>query len=895
MVKNARILIVMAVAIGAAFALAPAVEANASGPRLEDMTLEAGAAGPVIRVQTTGVLDTIHYSPQPGVWIVEMPDASMGGTTRVVEEPELGIERAEVAPIEEFGASRGTRLTVWLSDPAQLEVVRQNEVLELVFTEVDTARRPSVDAAAVAVAQPEVTVEDALPESAPPVVASAPSETQVPEAERAVPKTSERPVANESSAQLSRGENLYRVGVARNHDGLGIELTADGALDANVFALEGPDRLVLDLAGVVCRVQEPRLEVADAGVLRVRAAQFRSVPEPVTRVVIDLTDAALATDYQLQRQTEGAVLWLGGLPTPATSAETVRVASNEPAQLPQETAPEPAPDTSAADVAEQPEAVAGANEPAPMPSVMVAAAPAPAVDEPAAAPVTIPPVRIADDAATSEAPNVGERSAEDNAIAWSTAKPSSTTAEPRWEADAPWPDEPEQLVERAPARQVLPSSPGSEAQFETKQVDSEERRFTGDPISLSLKDADIKDILKMFATLTNLNIVLDRGVSGSVTVELKDVPWDQALDLILRINNLDYTLENNVLRVAPLRQLEREREARAMYLEQQALSGPMTTVVRPLSYATAKEVAGLLKGGGGGGQGAGNFLLSPRGVVVVNDRTNTLIIRELSDRVEGLMALIDTLDTPTPQVVIEARIVETTRDFSERLGVNWGFSSVMDAEHGNDTGLDFPNSIEIGGGVGLGVPSPGRAGTTGDALLAFTFADILNTFNLDFQLTAAESDGLVKVISTPKITAQNNQTAEIQSGVQLPVQTVANNTTTVQYIDVTLSLNVTPQITAEGTIMLDVQIAKREPAVGLAVTGGQNAPITTRDAQTKVLVRDGGTTVIGGIYQINDQTSQNAIPVLNKIPVIGWLFRNREVTTRHDELLIFITPRIMKY
>jgi type IV pilus assembly protein PilQ len=517
--------------------------------------------------------------------------------------------------------------------------------------------------------------------------------------------------------------------------------------------------------------------------------------------------------------------------------------------------------------------------------------------EPDMEPVTIPPVRIAEAEVDADVSTVDEPSDS----SWSQPRPSPAPAdeasEPRWEAEAPWPESREQLVERAPARQVLPSTPGPAAQFETKQVASDERQFTGDPISLSLKDADIKDILKMFATLTNLNIVLDRGVSGSVTVELKDVPWDQALDLILRINNLDYVLENNVLRVAPLRQLEAERASRAAYLRQQALSGPMSTVVRPLSYAEASEVAGLLQSGGGGGE-VGNFLLSERGVVVVNERTNTLIIRELTDRVEGLMALVDTLDTPTPQVVIEARIVETTRDFSERLGVNWGFSSVMDAEHGNDTGLDFPNEIEFGGGVNYGVAAPGRgdgSGVSSSSVLAFTFTDILNTFNLDFQLTAAESDGLVKVISTPKITAQNNETANIQSGVQLPVQTVANNTTTVQYIDVTLSLNVTPQITAEGTIMLDVQIAKKEPAVGLAVAGGQNAPITTRDAQTKVLVRDGGTTVIGGIYQINDQTAKNAIPGLSKIPLVGWLFRNREITTRHDELLIFITPRIMKY
>ena len=865
MVNNARILIVMAVALCATLAVGPALEANASGPRLEDMTLEAGTAGPVIRVQTTGVLDTIHYSPQPGVWIVEMPDADSDGRVRVIEEPELGIERAEIAPIEEFGTSRGTRLTVWLDHPTQLEVLRETGAIELVFSDVDGSG--VLPAVTLAAPEPAVMVEEALPSpstSGEEALSSSPtsgedvaatqtvSGADVPEPEPSVVVAID-PVP---------GENLYEVALASENGRLGVVLTADGSLTTNPFTLDSPDRLVLDLNGVVCRVQEPRIEVGSHGVLRVRAAQFRSVPEPVTRVVIDLADDQTAAGYEVLTGADGASIWFGSAPP---SAEPVSVAMSTAAKQEQQEPPfhtdtsapfEPAEEQNARVSDDEITEPVSRDQP-----VEVAEESRPDVTP--APPVVIPPVLVVAEPLDAE-PVVSDET-------------------PSWEADAPWPSSSDELIERAPARQVLPIDTAG-AEFEAKEVDSEEVRFTGDPISLSLKDADIKDILKMFATLTDLNIVLDRGVAGSVTVELKEVPWDQALDLILRINNLDYTLENNVLRVAPLRQLEAERAARAAYLKQQALSGPMTTIVRPLSYATAGEVAGLLKSGGGA---EGNFLLSERGVVVVNERTNTLIIRELTDRIEGLMALIDTLDTPTPQVVIEARIVETTRDFSERLGVNWGFSSVMDAEHGNDTGLDFPNEIGVEGRANYAVASP--------SFLSFTFADILNTFNLDFQLTAAESEGLVKIISTPKITAQNNQSANIQSGVQLPVQTVANNTTTVQYIDVTLSLDVTPQITAEGTIMLDVSIAKREPAVGLAVSGGQNAPITTRDAQTKVLVRDGGTTVIGGIYQINDQSSNNRVPALSKIPILGALFRSREITTRHDELLIFITPRIMKY
>jgi type IV pilus assembly protein PilQ len=276
-----------------------------------------------------------------------------------------------------------------------------------------------------------------------------------------------------------------------------------------------------------------------------------------------------------------------------------------------------------------------------------------------------------------------------------------------------------------------------------------------------------------------------------------------------------------------------------------------------------------------------------RGSVVVDDRTNTLIIRDTVERVEGVLRLIDQLDLPTPQVVIEARIIETTRRWAYRLGMNWGFSGVSDAEHGNTTGLTFPNHGAVQGDVLLDRP--------GNGVVSFTFADILDTFNLDFQLSAGEEDGLLKVVSTPRITTQNLQDAMIRSGLQIPVQTIANNTVTVQYVDATLNLNVKPQITAEGTINLDVSIKKQEPILAFAVLGGQNAPIFTREAQTQLLIRDGGTAVIGGIYQINEERQTSKVPGLAKVPILGWLFRSRENSRNHDELLIFITPRIVKY
>jgi type IV pilus assembly protein PilQ len=277
--------------------------------------------------------------------------------------------------------------------------------------------------------------------------------------------------------------------------------------------------------------------------------------------------------------------------------------------------------------------------------------------------------------------------------------------------------------------------------------------------------------------------------------------------------------------------------------------------------------------------------MSRRGDIVVDARTNTLIIREIPTFLPAVLQLIENLDTSTPQVMIESRIVETTKTLGRSLGINWGFNGVADVAHGNTTNLTFPNNVDGGFRVGL---------ENGPVLGAIRLGNILDTFNLDISLTAAENQGLLKIISSPKLAALTNTAALIQSGVQIPVQTTVNNTTTVIYVDATLRLEVTPQITAEGTILLNVSVQKREPAVALNLALGQNVPLTIREYRGQVLVRDGGTTVIGGIFQINDQDQNNMIPGLWKIPILGNLFRNKTRTEKHDELLIFITPRILR-
>jgi type IV pilus secretin PilQ/predicted competence protein len=781
MMKNARSL----VAIAACVLLGTGVPllAEESIPTIEGMGVEAGPSGPVLHLRATEELETVHYSPQPGVWVVELPEANWNQGAGLITEPGLGIERAELDHVEEFG-KKVSRLTIWLDEPAQLMLDPAVGRLNLIFTFFTGP----VSSDAPAVSREEV------------LVASSGDAAAAPD--------------RGSASSVGGPANLYEVVPVRTGDGVVVELKSDRRLHVRAFTLPEPRRLVLDLEGVINHVDHHLMPVNAPLVSQVRVAQFQATPVPVTRVVVDLRGQA---DYSINETATGATVSVGAdgsIPPPRTESVQVGQAGViEMHRSPPESASEPEP-------AEE-----------------VASALFDLPDE-------SPPVEVITERA--------ERS--------------------------PWIADDSQLIEQAEAVTVLSSPTTSGAGFATTEIATQEQQFTGEPITLTLKDADIKDVLKTFSVLTDLNIVLDPGVSGSVTVELRDVPWDQARDLILRINGLDYVLENNVLRVAPISKLAQEKSARASFAIEQEKARPLKTVLKPISYSKAGDIASLLS--------SDSYLLSTRGSVTVDERTNTLILRDVVDRIDGILRLIDSLDLPTPQVVIEGRIVETTRQFSRALGVSWGFSGIMDAEHGNDTGLRFPNSIEVIGDVDL---------PAGNPVLGMTFGDILNTFNLDFLLMAAENDGFARVVSTPRVTTQNLKAASIRSGLQIPVQTVANNTVTVQYVDATLRLEVTPQITADGTVNLEINIKKQRPAPEFAVVGGRNAPIFTRDAQTELLVRDGGTTVIAGIYEIKEGENENRIPGLYKIPIFGWLFKNKTISRDHDELLIFITPRIVKY
>jgi len=422
----------------------------------------------------------------------------------------------------------------------------------------------------------------------------------------------------------------------------------------------------------------------------------------------------------------------------------------------------------------------------------------------------------------------------------------------------------------------LTPAPTSGGNFETQTIVTDKANYTGKKISLNLVDTDVKQIFRLFHEISGLNFVLDPAVEGKVTIVLDQVPWDQALDIILKNNGLDKQYENNVIRIAPTQKLATEAAQRKQLKEAKDLEVEPITITRTLSYAKAEEVEKVIRDGG---------ILSARGKVMVDKRTNALIISDIPKKLQPLDQLITTLDSETPQVMIEARIVETSKSFTQDLGIKWGFSAIADASRGTGTGLPFPANASAT--YGLNLPGAGTAST-----LAFRFSNILDSFTLDIALSDLETEGRGRVLSSPKIATQNNERAEIEQGVRIPVVSTTATEINVEFVSASLRLAVTPQITAEGTVAMDVVVENNSPDFVNRV--GDVPPIKTQRAQTKILVADGGTAVIGGIFSINEGQSEVGVPWFRKIPGLGWLFKTRNITNENRELLIFITPKIVK-
>lgn len=418
-------------------------------------------------------------------------------------------------------------------------------------------------------------------------------------------------------------------------------------------------------------------------------------------------------------------------------------------------------------------------------------------------------------------------------------------------------------------------------------------KYTGEPISVNLKDVDLRDFFRLIHEISGLNVVVDPAVKGSLTIVLDDVPWDQALDIVLKNNDLDKQLEGNVLRIATKATLRREAEETRDLAQAQAEAANVITTTRVLSYAKATTLVDTLK-----------KFLSPRGDIIADDRSNTLIIRDIPSTLPVIDNLIRELDHRSQQVEIEARVVAASRSFAREIGTQFGLSAgstsrnnlVGGAAGSTPVTLTPPPPVVIGGtssGSSSGSPIPALTNMpasvpTSGIAYAFSSSNVA----LDMIITAAENRGVGKLLSQPKVITQNNEKAVVKQGTKIPVQTIVNNTVSVQFVDAVLELDVTPQITADGTVYMDVTVENDQ--IDQAIPRVQGIPaIDTQSAQTKVTVNDGATVVIGGIIVTSQHTSIDQVPLVGSIPIIGNLFKHSTVSSSSAELLFFLTPRIL--
>ncbi|MDP2276385.1 MAG: type IV pilus secretin PilQ [Archangium sp.] len=434
----------------------------------------------------------------------------------------------------------------------------------------------------------------------------------------------------------------------------------------------------------------------------------------------------------------------------------------------------------------------------------------------------------------------------------------------------------------------------TEADEVTEEGAPQQRRnYVGKRVSFEFKDIDIHNLLRIIAEISKKNIVVADDVGGKITVRLRNVPWDQALDLVLRSKSLGKEEFGNIIRVAPLATLETEAKARAERRENLQKSTPLSVSLISVNYATASDMSARVK-----------EVLSARGNVAVDARTNTLIVRDLPENMGKVRSLVASLDLQTPQVLIESRIVEASTTFRREVGIQWGGQGLMSGVNGNPTGLVFPSSVAVTGGAveggSLGNPAvsnyavslPVGAGAGSGGALGLAFGSAGGAVALNLRLSALEAQGAVKTISAPKVTTLDNATARISQGVSIPFSQVSAAGANTQFFEARLSLEVTPHITQDASVLMNIRAENNQPDPGVRGSNGQPG-IARKEAATNVLVKDGETTVIGGIYVRGGANSQSGLPILSKIPVLGFFFRNSTELETKNELLIFVTPRIL--
>ena len=755
--------------------------------------------------------------------VVDLAGVSIGAAEAQKTVFDGLVEEVSLAEFQSAPGKTATRLEVILAADADFEITPDGERLLL-------SVRPAGAHKSNAVTSDAADAQDGL---------AAVSAGPVSEATPAAP------------AQVAT--KLLAVEPQGSADGTVVRLRTNGSVagvESSVMT-GSPARLVIDLSGVSSSAAAAVTKVDSPLVERVRIGSNGNR----VRVVLDASDAKSFEQRRVMPVADGIVVAIG---SGAVVDQAIAAAqSGTPAPVAS------APVAPTAPVAAEPVASPKvAAEPTPTPKV--AAAPVVTKPQPPAAPAKVSePVK--------PEPVAAERATEPPVAATKAVAASKQAAKP-----------PVKAATQPPAASD-PSADTIAVLEEGGLLDGKE--YAGRRISLDFKDVDVRDVLRLIADVSDLNIIAGDEVAGNVTIRLVDVPWDQALDVILLTKGLGFVRVGNVLRIAPGDTLKSEDEARLQERRAKEKLEDLVVKLQPVNYAKVKEVQKLVK-----------RLLTPRGTVDVDERTNTVIIKDISSVIDEATALTKAIDTQTPQVMIEARIVEANLDFSQEIGLEWGAGSQPDEDEEDFTiGGIKPITKQSGafpfnGANNVVVSNPITLTPTGLVNLGAFLLD--DRFNVDVRLAAAELNGEGKVISSPRVVTLDNREAMIEQGVSIPFQTFENGDAQLEFIDAVLSLKVTPHITADRSIIMAIEVTRNAPDNSVETPTGSPA-IAKNQAKTETLVKDGQTLVLGGIYVIDTAENESRVPYLWKLPILGEAFKNRGVRDRRKELLIFVQPSVV--
>ncbi|MEC8049220.1 MAG: type IV pilus secretin PilQ [Myxococcota bacterium] len=874
--------------------------ASDSGPTLKVSSLELEGEGHErqVRIETsTKAPFTVFRLNEPTRIVIDIT----GADVRTVMAPEWDDPIVEAVSTRQFSSNGMHVGRVMLSFGVDVEYRVQGDdsgITVFVATQGEIFET---------VSDPVASVSDETPEVA--VKAEVQVETTEPATERPTAAATVAPKVKETKAveapAIAPAGKVKLSGIERRGEGRdsSIVLKLNGPAEPKVERIEGPARLIIDLPDVERGLKTKLVGLDSPYVTRARLGDHPTF----TRVVLDLRD--VASTHQVKKGPEGLVV---------TMVSKLQQQADAPRGGPESAVSITGVDVDAAGI---------------MSSIRVTVDPSAQyrVDTRSKSAWVLEFVGIGLDASLEKTIELGQSSDVlrsvvtyidgdlvrvvanlkgpaqhrvrqlDSGFSWDfrglpggDAVASSGVARTAAEEESAEEAEGQVPSEAAPAEVAATEAPEAVAEPATVRKPAKKKRQKR-RITLDMKNADIVNVLRLLSDVSGENIVAGDEVAGSISIKLNNVPWDRALDTILSTKGYGRIRTNNIIRVAKLETLRRERELELA--RRQAAAAVEKTAIKLINvnYADSSEIINQLQS-----------IVTERGKVQQDSRTNTIIVEDVISNLDRVVELTKRLDRQTPQVLIEARIVEASSSSVEELGIQWGGSGGASAADGTSTGLVFPGDIAVEGAasdagtVTSGTYSPSRyavnlpaaVGTGAGGGIGMVFGSAGGSQLLALRLTAMEESGTGKIISSPRITTLDNRTARIAQGIDIPISTVSQNGTDTKFIPANLELEVTPHVTNDGSILMKIKTEKNEP--DFARTGASGDPtIVKKFAETEVLVSDGDTTVIGGIYTRSTSESEAGVPFFSKIPFIGWMFKSSRSEDSRAELLIFITPRIV--